>query len=399
MTEPWIPRADEVMMRAEPAAVDEHWMIGYARHPPHRFLLTLLSWWEHRGRDLGATLARELSLQRERLGFYDQLSATFRRDCPGTFEPKGRRIRSLYPAGILRQQADLDLVVPDEAALWRIGSDLLETGWEIGALWVVPGGDRLDFTMVLERPSLEPLTLTPDQVELSTMTGDSDYWKVFPRRMHTDGYQPPVIAAIAMFDETATRRLGARDAYDLLLLLTNVSTLDLGAELHDAAAANDLVRQWRRLHRWLARTRLAELSAALPAPPRGPQPLVAARRFGRRWAARHDPVRTAVLGLAHHLRRSAAAGRRRGSPRARRWLTAVQERMGARRLLDRRVPMFGAALARPEPGEGEAAELLTSGPYAELRTPVGRFAMSAGGDIRGQWLTSTNLHRHWPPAT
>ncbi|MFI9842522.1 hypothetical protein ACIHFD_36190 [Nonomuraea sp. NPDC051941] len=79
-----------------------------------------LSALENEGHQLGTGSRDELRRIRDRRGTYAGILVDVITAEPATRVIKGLALAELYPAGLVRPVGDLDLFVPDEAALWRV---------------------------------------------------------------------------------------------------------------------------------------------------------------------------------------------------------------------------------------------------------------------------------------
>ena len=113
-------------------------LVAVLRSEQERFLPTWLSAWATR-EELPAPLAAELAATRERVEGIRRLGERLRAAVPAARTAKGFAITDRYPAGLARQMADLDVVVPDTATLWRVAEvAAAEVGAEVRGVSTFP---------------------------------------------------------------------------------------------------------------------------------------------------------------------------------------------------------------------------------------------------------------------
>ena len=89
---------------------------------------------------------------------------------------------SLYPAGLLRQTADLDLVCPSAAGVWAVGRHLLSDGWSPASMFLVPVDGDVHVHTVMTRPSDQPMLIADEKIELTTVAYPGDHRHREPAR-------------------------------------------------------------------------------------------------------------------------------------------------------------------------------------------------------------------------
>ncbi|MGW3464495.1 hypothetical protein ACWDE9_35120, partial [Streptomyces olivaceoviridis] len=104
---------------------------------------------------VGTGSADELRRMRLRLDFYAEVL----RHCRplGARAVKGPALAVWYPADLPRPMNDLDLVVPDEAALWRTVGAVIDAFGPRTMDVTVFGGEPRHFLVALAWPGLDPL--------------------------------------------------------------------------------------------------------------------------------------------------------------------------------------------------------------------------------------------------
>lgn len=347
----------------------------------NRALPTLLSWWELQGRTLPGPLAAELACHRRRLAAYSQVLAGVQRREPAVVPAKGPTMWSLYPEGLVRQTADLDLVAPSAPALWSVARHLVDQGWEANRMWVWRIAATTHFHVVLNRSSPEPMLLPEARIEVTTVAYPGDHvWREPRPRSWPVGSPPSLADCLAWFlDELGERRLHMRDLFDLAVLTHAAEEQrrdDVATEAAELVRAYRLGPQLRRLERDARRCH----------PPAVPTlALIGRKAAAKRWAApwplRRRPL-TAGLSLA-------VAVARRGGPdfvrdRADDVVAGVHRRVSALRLFQQGAPVYGMAV----PGCAPAAEVTVScdGHVLWFDTPVGRFVGALGPAVLQEWI-------------
>ena len=348
----------------------------------NRSLPTLLSYWRHLGRDLPDPLAAELACHEERLADYSAVVARVRSVDPGVIPMKGPSMWALYPQGLVRQTADLDLLVPTAAGLWTLARLLADQGWRPRSSWAWRVGRDIQFHVVLRRPSRHPLLLYPDTVELATVAYEGDHVRRGPRFRHWPDSQVSVADSFGWFlEELGERRLHMRDVIDLAVL---VRAAEEGETGDFGRAASLLVSRYGME----ASLRRVLRAAAVYYPEALPLLTDTVRRVSRRstvrrpwWCSRH-PAAAAVgttVGLArrHSVKRSV---RYAGDA-----VAAVQRRCSVRRFFDWGTPLYGMALAETDAVDGVVASFGRSG-AVWFDTPVGRFVGGLGPVLGEDWI-------------
>jgi len=127
---------------------------------------------------------------------------------------KGPSLAASYPPGVLRSQGDIDLLVPDQAELWRVVRALHSP--QPTQVWVTVVGPEHHLLVTLVRPPEEPLLDPEHRVELLTAALLGDFGAV-PIRS-----RPPLDRTLAdlvcLAEERLQRPFHPRDALDLYVL-------------------------------------------------------------------------------------------------------------------------------------------------------------------------------------
>ena len=356
----------------------------------NRSLATLLSCWALEGRPLPDCLARELDHHWERLAAYWDVLAEVRAVTPDVVPAKGPSIGDLYPSGVLRQMADLDLLFGSSAGLWAAARRLVTSGWSPHGMWAWSLGDAPSFHLELTRPSQQPLLLLPERVELTTIAYEGDHvWRPPRLRCWPPGGQVTAVDCLVwLLDELGERALRMRDVIDLAILARAADACGhraFVAEAADLVARFGLRSELRRLCRHAARhypealPLLTAVGAATPS----------RRRVTPPWPLRRPP-RAASLSLGTALARSSRPRLRAMADDA---LLTVQRRGDLRRFFELGTPLYGLP-GRGGRSAGDAVvACFDADGAAWLETPLGRFVLSLGPALRQEWLDRAEDHR------
>jgi hypothetical protein len=399
MNDPWLPPVERLISSfaglSEDASPPE---LVDASRGRSQSLVTLLTWWQVQGRQLPDCLASELVHHKERLAGYRRALSEVRSVAPDVVPAKGPSIASLYPDGLLRQMADLDLNFRSSDGLWAAARRLVRSGWSPHTVWAWNLAGAAAFHLELTRPSRQPLLLIPERVELTTIAYQGDHvWRPPRLRSWPEGTQVTTADCLVwLLDELGERRLRMRDLFDLAVLVHTAEQAGLDAFVAEAAplvSRFDTRTQLRRLCR--AATR--HYPEALPLLER-----VAAASAGRRdrpswpWPLRRHP-RSATVSMGVALTRSRRRQLRDIADNA---LLALQQRSDLRRLYELGTPLYGMADQGVPPADGASVDGVLASFDADgaawLDTPVGRFVVSLGPALRQEWIDRTLMGR--PPA-
>jgi hypothetical protein len=397
MNDSWLPPVDRLISSfaglsedATPAELVD------ASRGRNRSLVTLLTWWILHGRRLPDCLARELDHHKERLAGYGRLLTEVRGVAADVVPAKGPSIACLYPAGLLRQMADLDLHFRSSDGLWAAAGRLVASGWSPQTVWAWNLAGSPAFHLELTRPSRQPLLLIPERVELTTIAYQGDHvWRPPRLRAWPEGTEVTIADCLVwLLDELGERRLRMRDLFDLAVLAHAAEQAGLDSFVTEAAplvSRFDTRTQLRRLCREAGRhypeaLRLLERVARASSPGLGDRPAWP-------WPLRRHP-RPASVSIGVALTRSRRPQLRDLADNA---LLAVQRRSDLRRLYDLGTPLYGMAgqgvpLANGAFPGGVIACFDADG-AAWLDTPVGRFVVSLGPALRQEWIDRTLMER------
>ncbi|WRZ88141.1 nucleotidyltransferase family protein [Streptomyces sp. NBC_01007] len=349
-------------------------VVRTARDSRHKLAATLLSLWAEDGRALTGAEAAELRLHRERIDHYRRIWSQLQTAAPGVSLLKGMTIAGLYPPGVLRAAGDLDVVCPGHADLWNCARHLAANGWDLAAFTVSPArtGDSVPLHLGAEfrSPAPEP---SPDPYAVGLFTAEIVTEVRAPAWQLTRPSRSPLAAcAVALVAERWERPFRTRDLLDLALLLQHLDGTGV-QQLRADLARTGLWPEWREALRAMARlgwrpavtlphTRTAAVRARL----------LRAARATARWSS---PVRAPALVAQSGIEGEAGRLADLASDLAHRGI-------GARRLLDAGLPLFGVPL---EDEPTDRLRLDDVGRHLVARTPLGSFLLVTGA-ARREWL-------------
>jgi len=384
MTNGWLPPVERIVRSF--AGLSESappFLLVEAARGGSRSLPTLLSLWQLQGRPLPESLRAELSYARERLADYADVLAAVRKAEPGVVPLKGPAMWDRYPAGLVRETADLDLWLPSAESLWSVARHLVDSGWTTDAAWAWSISGQQHFHAVVKRPSRHPLLMARDRVELTTIAYQGDHVRRGPRLRRWDPEDRPNAAdcVVWLLEELGERAPRMRDVFDLAVLADEAAA---GPEAF-AEECGELVATFQ-LHGPLRRL-LAVAERHYPEA----LPVLAPVRV----ASRRRPVRAAPWPLRRHptaalVSAAVAVARADRFPAALRTaadgvLLAVQRKMPLPRLLAREIPLYGMPVPSSVRAEGVVAGFGDLG-ACWLDTPAGRFVGTLGPALDEVWV-------------
>ncbi len=347
-------------------------LVGVLRTEQKRYLPTWLSAWATR-EELPAPLAAELADARERVEGIRRLQKRLLAAVPAARTAKGFAITDRYPAGLARLMADLDVVAPDTATLWRVAEiAAAEVGAEVRGVSTFPAepgqrgvlvGMSLPSTSALEHPIF---------LDVCTHVLVGNGGTVPARRwIGRPGELEPAAQLLLIAAKPLERPYGLKQLMDAAVLADHLGPAGL-ARARELARPLGLLPELRAVFELAARH-------GLPVPvPVGPRTARLAR-LGRtaRFAAagRRHPLR-AALGVLQHSEVN--------DP------DLLQGRRRAWRALDRRLPVLSPARDRLfRFGLPVTVRGATDRPL--LRTPFGDYLLVTGPEVTEDWLDDALL--------
>lgn len=313
-------------------------------------------------------LAEELRRVEERIAWFRTVRDSIVAAVPGSHAIKGHAVADRYPSRLVRSMADLDIVVPDLPAAWRVTEYLAEEhGTAIEAIVTYPTDGCAIMSVVAYS---ERIFDAPLAVDVYTFGFPGDAGATPARK--TFGRAPDVGAAehlIMIAAEALEGHFGPKEIFDVAVLLNG----------DDAAKEFDLARQYARELRIVPELAdLVDLARAHGLPVPDFAGITAAESRARRVA------RTA-LRLAGAVR-APARTLLQGAQRAEVFPTSLRGlRRGVWRLADLALPPFSPLrdhLLR------FGVPVKVTGPYPGplLTSPHGQFLMVNSARLDGRWL-------------
>ncbi|MFF9769074.1 hypothetical protein ACF1GT_21125 [Streptomyces sp. NPDC014636] len=166
---------------------------------------------------IGTGSADELRRRAERTAFY----ARVQRRCEplGARPLKGLSLAAWYPDDLPRPMNDLDLVVPDTAALWRVVTTLVAEYAPREMDLTVLDGEARHLVVALSWPGADPLLDYETRVEILTcaLTGDQGAVPLRPRLPHN----PLAAGLLAVAEERFQRPFNGKDVVDVMMALAS----------------------------------------------------------------------------------------------------------------------------------------------------------------------------------
>lgn len=365
--------------RGVSTVADDDQLLEASRDPKHKLGVTLLSAFAAAGRTLTADQETELGHHRERIERYRAAWKEVHAAAPGAYRVKGDEIAQYYPEGVLRPSSDLDVVIRDPAQLWAAAQRMVELGWEIGALTVVESRDTEEPDILLEcqiHGDHEEIFGIYYGVELRTVDIPTSTRQPSFRVPDPQG-SPLATNTIALLAERWERRFTSRDRLDLALMVSRYTEADQSA-VAAALTATEMWPEWRELSGEIARlgwlpdlpiVRAAEQQAA-----RGTR----AKRIGHGVKLWGHPVR--ALAFLAQITVDTDRGRLADSV-----ASFIGNRVGARRVFDLGVPVYGVPLPDPPGPEPDRLSLVRRGRHLVATTPLGEFLLVTGS-CPAEWV-------------
>jgi hypothetical protein len=177
---------------------------------------------------------------------------------------KGPRIAQHFPAGVLRNSGDADLVASDEAALWRAARLVRDAYGAVAQslAFLRVRGEGVDasphIVLALKWAAEEPYLDKPMGVDIATCAFSGDFKRVPVRTRLPDDALVRELFTIA--EERFQRRFTAKDMFDALVLCEALSRRDSDLPSTVEQVAGEAVDLWllpqlagllKRLKRWV----------------------------------------------------------------------------------------------------------------------------------------------------
>jgi len=363
--------ADDVLALAESWYPDRSpiELLAVLRAEQERFVPTWLGARATRG-PLPDPLAAEVTAARARTEAIRGLGERVLAAVPEARAVKGLAVSDLYPTGLPRLMADLDLVVPDAGAVWRVAEvAAAEVGAEVTAVstFPVPEPGERGLMVGMRAPRRHALE-HPVGLDVGThaLVGNGS---TVPARawIGRPGAAELAVHLLLIAARPLERPYGPKQLLDAAVLADALGPAGI-ARARQLAGPLGLLPELHGIFRLAARH-------GLPVPQlpvgTGAARLAQLRRAARFVAAsRRRPLRASLQVLQHTELRDAQASR----GRRRVWQVA-----------DRRLPVLSAArtdlfrFGLPVTVRGATGRPL-------LRTPFGDYLMVTGAEVTEDWL-------------
>lgn len=362
---------DALALCAGKSATRPDEIVDLVRRAEPGLAVTLFSAWEAAGAGLSPTLRGEVEATRHRMEFYREVTERLRDKVPGLTTIKGLEVADLYPAGLVRNMTDIDVIAPSESAQWDIIALLMQDGWTLdtGTAFSVGGELRMLISVVLPH---EDRYQAPFSAEVGTVYTLGNLAGIPPVVSLPPPWQAPTIKNMLMLlNERYEQPFRARDLIDAALLYEQLRGTDLD-QLNQAIAQLRLAIEYREL---AGLVQAAGLAAFSPLP--GGRWAVASART-RRLARQVGFMRRPLRGAARTLQRRLMLGR---AGRAESMACGVLERqVSVTSAVRAGLLAFGLPLEGPRP-DVTSAVLRHRKRISWVDTPVARFLLTTGGDV------------------
>ena len=362
---------DALALCAGKSATRPDEIVDLVRRAEPGLAVTLFSAWEAAGTGLSPALRGEVEAVRRRMEFYRAVIERIRVKVPGLTMIKGLEVADLYPAGLVRNMTDIDVVAPSESAQWDIIAILMQDGWKLdaGSALSVGGDLRMLISMVL--PHEDPFQ-APYSAEIGTVYTFGNLAGIPPLVSLPPPWQMPAIKNMLMLlNERYEQPFRARDLIDSVLLHEQLRGAELDM-LRQAVAEFCLAVEY---HELAGLVRAAGLATFSPLPGGGRAIARArARRFAHQMSFMHRPLRCAARMLQRRMMLG-RAGHAEGTVWGvlSRWIPVISAvRAG--------LVAFGLPLEGPQP-DVKSAVLRRRNSITWVDTPVARFLLTIGDDV------------------
>jgi hypothetical protein len=362
---------DALTLCAGKSATRPDEIVDLVRRVEPGLAVTLFSVWEASGAGLSPAMRSEVEAVRHRMEFYRAVVERIRVKVPGLTMIKGLEVADLYPAGLVRNMTDIDVIAPSESAQWDIVAILMQDGWKLDAGSALSaGGDlRMMISMVLPH---EDRYQAPYSAEIGTVYTFGNLAGIPPLVSLPPPWRTPAIKNMLMLlNERYEQPFRARDLIDSVLLHEQLRGAELDV-LHQAVTEARLAVEY---HELAGLVRAAGLATFSPLPGGGRATASArARRFARQVGFMRRPLGCAARNLQRR-QMVGQAGRAEGMAwgALSRWMPVLSAVRGG-------LVAFGLPLEGPPP-DVTSAVLRRRNKITWVDTPVARFLLTIGGDV------------------
>jgi len=359
----WFPEPDNLF-----------WLLSVLRREEPAFVPTFLS--AHATRSsLPIGLAAEVDLARTRLARLRRIQGVIQAQVPDVIAVKGLAVADAYPPGLTRRTGDLDLVAPDEPAVWQIAHVAsVEFGLTVRSVLAFPartGGvpGRGVMVNLVARPT--PTFDEPISLDVSTHALIGNGTTVPAWRGPAPRPPGPAEHLLMITAERLEQSFGLKDIFDASVLAGELARDGDGALMR----ARELIGHAHLL------PELAELfdlatRHCLPLPAAA-RPLAGQVRRARAKRGLHLVATAAahpVQAPLHSLQRAEVLPSRAARLRRRLW-----------HAVDRRLPV-GAPVRSELFRFGMLVQVSGETDRPLLRSPLGDYLLVNGAEISEAWL-------------
>jgi hypothetical protein len=347
-------------------------IVDLVRRTEPGLAVTLFSAWEAEGAGLSPALRGEVEAVRHRIEFYRAVVGRLRAKVPELTVIKGLEVADLYPAGLVRNMTDIDVIAPSELAQWDIARILRAEGWELdsGSAISIDGELHMLISMVLPH---EDRYQPPYSAEIGTVYTFGNLAGIPPVLSLPAPWRAPAIKNLLMLlNERYEQPFRAKDLIDCTLLHEQLDAADR-ATLHQAVAELCLAVEYAELAGLVSAAGLATFP---PLP--GGRGRASANARTRRLTRQLSFARRPLGWAARNLQRRQMLGQ---SGRAENLVwSAVPRWMPAGAAVRAGLFSFGLPVDGPPP-DVKSAVLRRRDSIAWVDTPVARFLLTIGDDV------------------
>lgn len=348
-------------------------IVDLVRRAEPGLAVTLFSAWDAAGADLSPALRGEVEAVRQRMEFYRTVVGRLRAKVPELTLIKGLEVADLYPAGLVRNMTDIDVIAPSELAQWDIARILLAAGWEIdsGSAISIDGELRLLISMVLPH---EDRYQAPYSAEIGTIYTFGNLAGIPPVLSLPAAWRAPAIKNLLMLlNERYEQPFRAKDLIDCTLLHEQLDAADR-TTLHQAVVELCLAVEYAELAGLVSAAGLATFPP-LPGGRGRASADARARRLTRQLSFARRPLGWAT----RNLQRRQMLGQQSGRAENLIW-SAVPRWMPAATAVRAGLFSFGLPVDGPPP-DVKSAILHRRDSIAWVDTPVARFLLTIGDEV------------------
>lgn len=346
-------------------------MVELVRRSEPGLAVTLFSAWEAAGEDLSPALHAEVEAVRQRMAFYRSVIERIGAKVPGLTLIKGLEVAALYPAGVVRNMTDIDVIAPSESAQWDLVTLLMQDGWTLESGSAVSLDGDLRVMVGMTRPH-EDRYQAPYSAEIGTVYTLGNLAGIPPVVTLPPQWRTPAVKNMLMLlNERYEQPFRAKDLIDSVLLHEQLSSAELGL-LHEAIIEVCLAVEYHELSGLVHAAGLATF-APLPG-----GVLAVAQARGRRLARQARFLRSPLGSAARNLQRRQLL-EHAGRAESLAW-GVLPRSMSVASAVRAGLLVFGMPIEGSQPDVTSAVLRHRQG-ITWLDTPVARFVLTIGDDI------------------